>query len=95
MRFQHEAGPPHRPSQLLLFEAQLIDHIEPADPADIAAKIEALLCHQSQWRSTMQIDERPDDQRAVFAAKLRAEARTAGLRAGLRAAESFARIDSL
>jgi hypothetical protein len=43
----------------------------------------------------MAIDERPDDERAVFAAKLRAEARAAGLRAGLRAAEAFARIDDL
>jgi hypothetical protein len=43
----------------------------------------------------MAIDERPDVQRATFAAKLQAEARAVALRAGLRAAEAFARIDDL
>ena len=58
-------------------------------------KIEALLAHRSQWRSTMGIDDDPDDQRAAFADKLFTETRAAALRAGLRAAEAFARIDAL
>jgi hypothetical protein len=43
----------------------------------------------------MAIDDDPDRQRAEFAAKLHASARAEGLRAGLRAGESFARLDDL
>jgi LmbE family N-acetylglucosaminyl deacetylase len=70
------AGPPHRPSRLLLFEAEEVDHVEPVTEADVRAKIDALLCHQSQWRSTMSIDAgAPDEhgQRATFEAKIRDE----------------------
>jgi hypothetical protein len=78
----------------LCFEAGLVDHVENVD-GYVDRKIDALLAHRSQWRSTMAIDEHPETQRAAFAAKLHAEARAEGLRAGLRAAESFARIDDL
>jgi LmbE family N-acetylglucosaminyl deacetylase len=70
------AGTPHRPSRLLLFEAQIIDHVEPVEERDIEAKIESLLCHRSQWRSTMGIEEASPsspDQRAAFEARIRAE----------------------
>jgi LmbE family N-acetylglucosaminyl deacetylase len=59
--FHPAAGTPHRPTRLLLFEAQVVDHVEPVDQRDIAAKVEALLCHRSQWRSTMGIDARSPD----------------------------------
>jgi LmbE family N-acetylglucosaminyl deacetylase len=76
------AGLPHRPTKLLLFEAQVVDHIEPVDDVDIAAKIEALLAHRSQWRSTMAIDETAPEfemQRAAFEQRIRDElTRTAG-----------------
>ena len=78
----------------MCFEPGRVDHVENV-AGYVDRKIDALLAHRSQWRSTMAIDERPDDERAVFAAKLRAVARAAGLRAGLRAAEAFARIDDL
>ena len=48
---------PHRPTRLLLFEADEPDHVEDVTEAYIDAKVDALLCHQSQWRSTMGIDE--------------------------------------
>jgi LmbE family N-acetylglucosaminyl deacetylase len=92
--FPEQGVAPHRPETLLCFEPGRVDHVEHVD-GHVERKIDALLAHRSQWRSTMAIDERPDDQRVRFAAKLRAEARTAGLRAGLRAAELFARIDDL
>ena len=75
------AGVPHRPGCLLLFEAQAIDHIEAVSDEDIATKIEALLCHTSQWRSTMGIDESSADveaQRAAFKEKIRAEINASG-----------------
>jgi LmbE family N-acetylglucosaminyl deacetylase len=85
---------PHRPETLLCFEPGRVDHVEDVD-GTVERKIDALLAHRSQWRSTMAIDERPEDQRRAFAAKLHAEVRANGLRAGLRAAEAFARIDDL
>jgi LmbE family N-acetylglucosaminyl deacetylase len=79
--FFPDAGAPHRPSHLLLFEAQVVDHVEPVDDDAVARKVEALLCHRSQWRSTMGIDEAGSDaagQRAAFVARVRDEIDTAG-----------------
>jgi hypothetical protein len=53
-----------------------VDHVEPVDDHAVAAKIDALLCHHSQWRSTMGIDEAGPDmdaQRAAFVARVRGE----------------------
>ena len=75
------AGTPHRPSRLLLFEAQDVDHVEVVDDGAVDAKIAALLCHHSQWRSTMGIEEDGPDadaQRAAFEARIRAEIADAG-----------------
>lgn len=84
----------HRPEALLLFEAEAPDHLEDVD-GWLGAKIEALLAHRSQWRSTMGIDEATGGSRADFEARIRSEAREAGVPAGLDAAEAFKRIDSL
>jgi LmbE family N-acetylglucosaminyl deacetylase len=70
------AGTPHRPSRLLLFEAQVVDHVEAVDALDLDTKIEALLCHHSQWRSTMGIEEgsdRCDEQLAAFRHRIEEE----------------------
>jgi LmbE family N-acetylglucosaminyl deacetylase len=75
------AGTPHRPARLLLFEAQDVDHVEVVDDAAVDAKVAALLCHHSQWRSTMGIEEDGPDagaQRAAFEARIRSEVATAG-----------------
>ncbi len=75
------AGTPHRPTRLLLFEAQVVDHVEAVDTPDIDTKIEALLCHQSQWLSTMHIQEgarEEREQRAAFEEHIRAEITGAG-----------------
>jgi LmbE family N-acetylglucosaminyl deacetylase len=75
-QFFPDAGRPHRPAHLLLFEAQVVDHVEPVADDAITAKVDALLCHRSQWRSTMGIAEGGPDadaQRAAFVAKIRAE----------------------
>jgi LmbE family N-acetylglucosaminyl deacetylase len=72
--FFPDAGTPHRPKQLLLFEAQVVDHIEPVSDEDVEAKIAALLCHQSQWLSTMGIETgatEEQEQRAAFEARVR------------------------
>jgi LmbE family N-acetylglucosaminyl deacetylase len=79
--FFPDAGVPHRPDHLLLFEAQVVDHVETVGDDAVTAKIDALFCHRSQWLSTMAIDEAGPDapaRRDAFAAKLRAEITTAG-----------------
>ena len=83
---------PHRPEALLLFEPDRIDHVESV-AGYLDAKIAALLAHRSQWRSTMGISD-PSGVEG-FASDLRARARAEGVRAGLPAAEVFARIDEV
>jgi LmbE family N-acetylglucosaminyl deacetylase len=97
--FFPEFGPaPHRPDTLLLFEPARVDHLEEVTH-HVDRKVDALLAHRTQWRSTMGIDDddagQREEQRARFVRGLHDEARTTGLRAGLRAAEAFARIDDL
>jgi LmbE family N-acetylglucosaminyl deacetylase len=90
-------GSPHRPERLLLFEADVIDHVERVD-ATFDAKVAALLAHRTQWRSTMDIEEgtsREAQQREAFVAKLRAEAEDAGALIGGGLAEAFKRIEPL
>jgi LmbE family N-acetylglucosaminyl deacetylase len=75
------AGAAHRPSRLLLFEAQVVDHVEQVDQRDVDAKVEALLCHRSQWRSTMGIDvesAEADAQGAAFRRSVEVEIAEAG-----------------
>jgi len=89
--FSHLKDAPHRPDQILLFEAEEVDHLELVDEF-VDTKINALLAHHSQWRSTMGIDVASPDadaQRFSFASRIRAEAESLG---GGRPAEAFKRI---
>lgn len=91
--FPEQPFPPHRPSHLLLFEADEPDH---AETADADRKVDALLAHRSQWRSTMGIDDAPDGQTATFAGRIRDEMDADGRRLGVTAAaELFKRINDL
>jgi LmbE family N-acetylglucosaminyl deacetylase len=78
--FPEQAIPHHRPSALLLFEADEPDHVE-----DVAgyedAKVAALLAHESQFETTMEIDDTAPDaaaQRAAFRERILAELAEAG-----------------
>ena len=89
---------PHRPHEVLLFEADEVDHYESVD-ATVARKVDALLAHRSQWRSTMGIDEGSPDadaQRRAFTARIESELRDqdAAL-AGAGAYEGFKRLTDL
>jgi LmbE family N-acetylglucosaminyl deacetylase len=91
-------GAPHRPSSLLLFEAEEKDHYEPLEEDSFNAKLKALLCHKSQWHSTMDIEEgspREHDQLAAFAERQRKQAEEAGERRNVRLAEGFKLITEL
>ena len=86
---------PHRPSCLLLWEADEVDHVE--DVTGFAErKVAALLEHRSQFRSTHDIDD-PDDVEQVAGFTRRVEERLAevGRLAGVASGEGFKRIDRL
>ena len=84
--------PHHRPDSLLLFEADEPDHVE--DVSDfVDAKIEALLCHESQFESTMKSGDDPDLVR--FRQRVLDKLATAGRAGGVPRAELFKLIDDL
>jgi LmbE family N-acetylglucosaminyl deacetylase len=89
---------PHRPDDVLLFEADEVDHYESVDDT-AARKVEALLAHRSQWRSTMGIDESGsefDAQHRAFRARVEGELRDWGQEiAGAGAYEGFKRLTDL
>jgi LmbE family N-acetylglucosaminyl deacetylase len=97
--FPEQSLPHHRPSTLLLFEADEADHVE--DVAGFGdAKLAALMSHASQLRSTMYIDDDATDeeaerQRQAFEDRIRGELSEAGGFAGLSEGEAFKRIDDL
>ena len=85
---------PHRPSALLLFEADEPDHAEAVAAAHVDAKIAALEAHRSQYESTMFINAGADDgtaaaERARFHAEIRDGLAEAGQWAGCGMAERF------
>lgn len=83
---------PHRPSTLLLWEADVVDHVEDVS-GTVDVKLHALLAHESQFESTM----KATDAAQIEAFEARIRRRLAGLGAphGLAAAEQFKRIDDL
>ncbi len=85
----------HRPSTLLLFEADEPDHAEDVT-GWAGVKLAALLEHRSQHRSTMHID--PDDdgtQLAAFRKRVLDRLAEGGARAGVEHAELFKAITEL
>lgn len=87
--FPELADPPHRPSAMLLYEADEPDHVEDIT-GFVDAKVAALMAHRSQLRSTMDIAD-IDDEGAVsrFAASVATKAADAGAEAGFDAGEAF------
>ncbi len=63
-RFAPELGPAHRPTALLLWEADEPNHVERADKG-ARQKLEALLAHESQYRSTLGIEPGPEGLRGL------------------------------
>jgi LmbE family N-acetylglucosaminyl deacetylase len=92
--FPEQGLEPHRPSRLLLWEAQVVDHLEEVD-GYLEAKLEALLCHDSQWVSTMAISNEPESEKRAFEGRVRERARAAGEPAGLGPAEPFKLLGQL
>jgi LmbE family N-acetylglucosaminyl deacetylase len=101
---------PHRPGSLLLFEADLPNHVEDVHGFE-SRKVEALLCHHSQFESTMGISaagrstgdpiatdvdrSEVDDGSTVFAAKVLRRLAEHGSLAQVPSAEAYHRITAL
>jgi LmbE family N-acetylglucosaminyl deacetylase len=87
--------PPHRPSVLLLWEADEPDHVE--DIGDhLATKLSAILCHRSQYRSTMDIDDPASaEQLDRFRARIAQRAAEHGRPAGIARGERFKAVRPL
>jgi LmbE family N-acetylglucosaminyl deacetylase len=97
--FPEQALPHHRPDELLLFEADEVDHLEDVE-AFVGAKLAALQAHSSQLLSTMGIDATAEPaevarQTDAFEARIRDRLADDGAGAGLAAAEAFKRIAEL
>jgi LmbE family N-acetylglucosaminyl deacetylase len=93
--FPELADPPHRPTAMLLFEADEPNHVEDIS-GHLDTKVAALLAHRSQLRSTMDIDD-PDDELAIdrFAARVAARATDAGAQEGVGVGEAFRLLTDL
>ena len=86
---------PHRPTSLLLWEADLPNHVERSNLFE-GAKVDALLCHSSQLESTMRVgDSGQTSSREAFAARIAWQLARHGAVAGIDAGEAFHRIDDL
>ncbi len=90
--FPEHAIAHHRPSLMLLFEADVVNHVE--DVTDwVGHKLAALLAHESQFESTMHaVDE---SELGAFEQRLRDRLGELGRPHGFGAAEAFHRIDDL
>ncbi len=87
----------HRPDHLLLFEADEPDHVEDVTGFE-EAKVEALLAHESQFESTMEIaiedsGAHHQGQRAAFAEGELARLRSMGALAGFELGEAYRLLD--
>jgi LmbE family N-acetylglucosaminyl deacetylase len=79
---------PHRPSALLLWEADEPNHVEDVTEF-VQTKIEALLAHESQLQSTMGIDRAAAGEFDAFTIRVRNQLREHGAIADLPYGESF------
>jgi LmbE family N-acetylglucosaminyl deacetylase len=92
---------PHRPEVLLLFEADLPNHVEDVGGFE-RQKVEALLCHRSQFESTMGIPaeggadaDAAAEGSTAFAAKVARQLAEHGSLADRASGEAFHRITAL
>jgi LmbE family N-acetylglucosaminyl deacetylase len=87
--FPEQGLAPHRPSAVLLWEADEVSHVEDVSAA-VDAKLAALEAHASQFESTMGAVD--DAGLAAFRQRIRQRLADNGARIGVAAAEVFAAI---
>src|SRR5204862_6346335 len=92
-----QGGPHWRATTLLLWEADVVEHVEDVTEF-VDSKLAALLEHRAQLRSTMHIEvgsENEDAQRDRFRRRVIDRLATFGRQAGFAHGEGFKRIDEL
>jgi len=82
----------HRPETMLLWEADVVNHVEDVT-GYVDAKLSALEAHESQFESTMKATDLA--QLDAFRDRIRTRLTDLGTAYGVAAAEVFARIDDL
>ena len=93
--FPEQGVAPHRPSTLLLWEADDPVHTEEVT-ASFEAKLADLFEHRSQYRSTMRIDDpSSEEQVQAFRRRMRDRAIEHGRDAGVTYGERFKRMADL
>ncbi|HXW35161.1 MAG TPA: PIG-L family deacetylase [Acidimicrobiales bacterium] len=93
--FEDLALEPHRPSVLLLWEPDEPNHVEDVS-GFVETKIQALLTHRSQSRSTLGLSADPEEaELASFYEKVALQHEAHGSLAGVAAGEAFRLIDDL
>ncbi len=88
---------PHRPRALLLFEADVANHVENVAGFE-EAKVAALLTHRSQYETTLGLDANAEPEaraaaEAAFSEQIRALLVEHGALAGIESGESFHRLE--
>jgi len=89
--FPELALPHHRPDEILLFEADEVDHVEACEGFE-EQKFAALLAHTSQFESTMFVTGGDEDQLDAFRERELTDMREYGALADIPLAEGFKRI---
>jgi len=93
--FPEHSAAPHRPSKLLLWEADDPDHVENVQ-GFAEAKLRAILEHRSQFRSTMHIeDPGAEEEVAAFRRRILERLGEHGALAGLVQGEAFKALHRL
>jgi LmbE family N-acetylglucosaminyl deacetylase len=97
--FSDQGLAPHRPAALLLWEADVPNHVENVAGFE-AVKIEALLAHRSQYETTLGIRDtaaggaaQGPEEADGFAGRIRRQLSEHGALAGMDLGESFHRIE--
>jgi LmbE family N-acetylglucosaminyl deacetylase len=86
---------PHRPSTLLLWEADEADHVETIN-GFVDTKTHALLAHESQYETTLRVsDNKSTEQVVEFRNAVETRGREAGRLADIEIGEAFKRINRL
>jgi LmbE family N-acetylglucosaminyl deacetylase len=89
--FPEQGEAPHRPTTLLLWEADEADHVEEVT-GFVERKLAALYAHRSQYRTTLYIEGEGDaagEQRAQFERRLHERLEAHGRLAGFEVGEAF------
>ncbi len=86
--FPDQGLSPHRPSALLLWEADEPNHVEDVGTV-VDTKIAALLAHRSQHESTMDIGPEGNGDREAFSGRIRDQLGRHGALGGFARGESF------